>query len=115
LREVYGLRHVTFVHSLHVILHLVGPRKLFSAHRAREYFALVAFVVQEGVPLEAILVLERLQYVRFSAFQTFVDAFGHGGVPKQVQAAHRHLCQLFGRVAGRRGPSPDTPLDRCPQ
>jgi len=100
------------VHGLHVVLHLVGPRELLGAHRAREHLALVALVVEERVPLEAVLVLERLQYVRLGTFQTLVDAFGHGGVPEQVQPADRHLGQLLGRVAGRRGPPPDAPFDR---
>jgi len=103
------------VYGLHVVLHLVGSRELFGAHRAREHLALVALVVQERVPLEAVLVLERLQYVRLGALQTLVDALGHGGVPEQVEAAHRHLGELLGRVAGRRGPPPDAPLDGRPQ
>lgn len=115
MREIYGLWHVTLVHGLHVVFHLVRPRELFGAHRAREHFALMALVVQERVPLEAVFVLERLQYVSLGALQTLVDALGHGRIPKQVEAPDRHFRQLFGRVAGRRGSSPDAPLDWRPQ
>lgn len=115
LREVDGLWHVALMYGLHVVLHLVGPRELLGAHRAREHLALVTLVVEERVPLEAVLVLERLQYIRLGAFQTLVNAFGHGGIPEQVQAADRHLGQLLGRVARRRGPSPDAPLDGRPK
>jgi hypothetical protein len=94
-----------------VVLHLVGPRELLGADRTGEDLALVAFVVEEGVPLEAVLVLEGLLYVDLGALGALVDALGYRGVAKQIEPAHRHLRQLLGRVLGLGGgPATHAPL-----
>ena len=92
------LRHEAVVHGLHVVLHLVGPGEFLAADRAREHLPLVALVVEESVSLEAVLVLERLLYVELRALGALVDTFGYRGVTKEIQAAHRHLGQLFGWI-----------------
>ena len=97
------LGHEAVVDGLHVVLHLVGPGELFAANRAREHLPLVALVVEERVPLEAVLVLERLLYVELRALGALVDTLGYRGVTKEIQAADGHLGQLFGwilRVGG---------------
>lgn len=102
------LRHVAVVCSLHVVLHLVGPRELLAADRAREHFPLLPLMVQESVSLEWILVFESLLYVLFCAFGALVDSFVDGGVSEEVEASDGHFCELFGGVVGGGiGSSPD--------
>lgn len=60
-----------------MVLHFVGPRELFTADGARENLALTAFVIEEGVPLEAVLVLEGFDDVHLGAFNALVDAWGN--------------------------------------
>lgn len=48
----------------------------------------MALMVQERMPLEAVLVLERLLYVNLGTFRTLVHALVHTGVPEQVQSTH---------------------------
>lgn len=91
------------MHRLHVILHLVRPGELLAAHGAREHLSLMALVVEERVPLEAVFVFERLLDVEFRALGALVNALGYRGVTKEIQAAHRHLGQLFGGILGVRG------------
>lgn len=97
------LGHEAIVHRLHVILHLVRPGELLAADGAREHLSLVALVVEERVPLEAVFIFERLLDVEFRALGALVNALGYRGVTKEIQAAHRHLCQLFGGILGVRG------------
>lgn len=85
------LGHEAVVNSLHVILHFVGSREFLAAHRTGENFPLVAFVIEEGVPLEAVLVLEGLLNVNFGALRALVDALGYRSVAKKIKAPHRHL------------------------
>lgn len=75
-----------------MLLHLVGSGELLKADRAGEDLALLALVVEEGVPLEAILVLERLEDLHFVALEAAVGAVtGDLGVAQQVQSPHRHV------------------------
>lgn len=97
------LGHEAIVDRLHVVLHFVGPRELLAADGTGEDLALVALVVEERVPLEAVLVLEGLLDADLGALGALVDALAYRGVPKEVEPAHRHLGQLFGRVLGLGG------------
>lgn len=90
------------MHGFHVILHLVRPGELFAADRTREYLPLVALVVEERVPLEAVLVLKRLLYIELRALGALVNALGDRGVTKEIQTAYGHLRQLFRGVLGVR-------------
>lgn len=92
------LGHEAVVHGLHVILHFVRPGELLAAYRAREHLPLVALVIEESVPLEAVLVLERFLYVELRALGALINALGDRGVTKEIQPAHGHLGQLFGRI-----------------
>ncbi|EFA03848.1 hypothetical protein TcasGA2_TC013964 [Tribolium castaneum] len=94
--DVFG--HKTIVYSLHVIFHFVGSRELLLAHGARKHFALVSFVVEERVPLEAVLVFERLLDVHFGALRALIHALVDGGVAEEVEPPDGHLRQLLGGV-----------------
>jgi len=84
------------VNGLEVVLEFVGSRKLASAHQARKHLALVAFVVEVGVPLEAVLVLERPRHVLLLAGDAAVHALlRDGSVAEEIQAPDRHLLQLL--------------------
>lgn len=72
------------MHGLHVVLHLVGPRELFGAYRTREHLALMAFVIEERVPLEAVLVLKGLLDVEFGALGALIDALADGSVTEEI-------------------------------
>ena len=88
------------MNRLEVVFELVWPRKFTAADQAREDFALVTFMIEVGVPLEAVLVLKGPRHVILLARDAAVHAFlGDGSVAEQIQAADRHLLQLF-RVVG---------------
>lgn len=119
-RKKYLLRYHTFfghktvVHGLHVVLHLVRPRELLAAHRTGKDFSLAAFVIEEGVPLETILIFERFHDIGFRAFQTPVHAFIDARVPEQVETTYGHLGQLLGWIAARcRASSHTSSSRRC--
>lgn len=76
---------------LHVILHLVWPRKLLAADRTRKNLTLLALVIEECVSLKGVLVLEGLLNVFFCALSALVDAFRDGGIAKEVQPADGHF------------------------
>lgn len=89
-------RHGVVVNGLEVVLEFVGPWKLASAHQTWKHFALVAFVVEVGVSLEAVLVFERPRHVLLFARDATVHALlRNGSVAEEVQAANRHLLQLL--------------------
>lgn len=100
---------------LHVVLHLVRARELLVAHRAREHLARRALVIEERVPLEAVLVLERLLDVLFGTLGALVDALEDFRVAEQIQAAHRHLRQVLGLVVVRAGLSAAASALRLPR
>lgn len=105
------LRHEAVVHGLHVVLHFVGPGELLAADRTREHLSLVALVIEERVPLEAVLVLEGLLDVELRALGALVHALGDRRVAKEIQAADRHLGQLFSGILGvGRGATSHAPL-----
>lgn len=91
-------RHKTIVNRLHVVLHFVRSWEFFLAHRTREYFPLVAFVVQECVPLKTIFILKCLLYINFCTFCALIDALIYWRIPEQIQTSYRHFGQLFGRI-----------------
>lgn len=94
-----------------MILHFVGPGKLFRAHRTREHFPLLPLVIQEGVPLEAVFVFERFREVHFGALRALIYALVYRRVPEQIQPSHRHFGELLGGIlALRRHPAPDPSL-----
>lgn len=96
-----------------MILHLVRPRELLLTHRTREDLALLALVIEERMPLEAVLVFERLLHVHLCALRAMVDAVTNGRVAKEIEATYAHLRKLFGRVlALRRRPAACTSLHR---
>ena len=64
----------TVVDLFQVLFHLVRPRELLGAHRAREHFAGDALVVEERMSLEAVLVLEALKYLDLFTLNTSVGA-----------------------------------------
>lgn len=72
------------MHGLHVILHLVGPRELLGAYRTGEHLALMALVIEERVPLEAVLVLKGLLNVEFGALGALIDALADGSVTEEI-------------------------------
>ena len=85
---------------LQMLLHLVRPRELFLADDAGKHLPGSSLVIQESVPLEAVLVLKGPRHVILLARDAAVHAFlGDGSVAEQIQAADRHLLQLF-RVVG---------------
>ena len=72
---------------LQVLLHLVRPGELLLADHAGKDFPCGALVVQESVPLEAVLVLEVLADLDSLAFDAAVRAvWSQGCVPEEVQA-----------------------------
>lgn len=107
--KLHILSHVALVRGLQVVLHLVGSRELLSAHRAGEDLTLSALVVQEGVSLEAVLILERLLDILFSTLRTLIDALADHRVPKEIKSPHTHLGQLLGRIIGRTASLPADP------
>lgn len=98
--DVQG-RLVAVMCRLQVVLHFVGPRELFAAHRARKHLPLGALVVEKGVPLEAVLVLERLLDVFLGTFRALVDALADDRVPEQIEATHTHFGELFRGIVER--------------
>lgn len=68
--------------GFHVIFHFVWSRKLFAAHRTGKHFALRALVIEEGVPLKTVFVLERFLNVLFGALGALVDSFADFCVTK---------------------------------
>ena len=99
------------VHLLEVLLHLVRARELLLTNRAREHLPVGALVIEEGVPLEAVLVLKALDDLHLLALDAAVRAVaGDVRVLEQVEAAHAHVLQrlrvrarLRGEVAARAG------------
>lgn len=85
------LGHVAIVRRFHMILHFVGPGELLAAYGAGEHLSLLPLVVQEGVPLEWILVFERLLNVILCAFDALVDALVDWSVSKQVETPNGHF------------------------
>lgn len=76
------------MHLLQVLFHLVRARKLLRTDGAGENLPGDPLVVQEGVALEAVLVLEALKNLDLFAFDTSVGAvIGNEGVFEQVQPA----------------------------
>ena len=70
-----------------VLFHFVRPGKLLLADHAGEHFASGALVVQECVPLEAVLVLEVLADLDAFALDASVrSVWSQGGVAEEVQA-----------------------------
>lgn len=72
------------MHGLHVVLHLVRPRELLSAYRTGKYLALMALMVEECVPLEAVLVFKRLLDVELGALGALIDALADGSVTEEI-------------------------------
>ena len=73
-RRGFRLGDNTVVDLFQVLFHLVRPRELLGAHRAREHFAGDALVVEERMSLEAVLVLEALKYLDLFTLNTSVGA-----------------------------------------
>lgn len=92
------LRHETIVNRLHVVLHFIRPGEFLLADRTGEDLPLMPFVVEEGVTLEAVFILERFLYIDFCAFRTLIDALVYRRVPEQIQTPHGHFRQLFRRI-----------------
>lgn len=92
-----------------MVLHLVRSRELLAAHWTREDLALCPLVVQEGVSLETVLVLERLLDILFGAFRALIHAMADHGVLEEIQSAHTHLGQLLSRVFIRAAGLPADP------
>lgn len=86
--ELALFRHIALVRHFHVILHLIWPRELFPTHRAGEDFALRAFVVQEGVSLETVLVLECLLHVLLGTLGALVHSVLDACVAEEVETAN---------------------------
>ena len=75
-----------------MLFHLVRTRELLLADDTGKDLARGALVVEEGVPLEAVLVLEVLADLHALALDATVRAVGReGGVTKEVQPADGHL------------------------
>lgn len=110
---MHVLAHVALMGGLQVVLHLVGPRKLLAAHRTGKHLSLGALVVQKGMALETVLVLECFLNILFGAFRALVDTVADDGVFKEIQAAHTHLRQLLRGIfirAARFSADPSTDL-----
>jgi len=73
-RGGFRLGDNTVVDLFQVLLHLVRPGELLGADRAGEHLASDALVVEECVPLEAVLVLEALKYLDLFTLNTSVGA-----------------------------------------
>ena len=90
------LRDDAVVHLLEMLLHLVRAGELFSAHRAGEHLPLLALVIQEGVALEAVFVLETLLQLHLVALQAAVGTVaGDLRVFEQVEPANGHVLQTL--------------------
>lgn len=75
-----------------MLLHLVRPRELFLADDAGKHLPGSSLVIQESVPLEAVLVLEVLADLDALALDATVRSVrGQRGVSEQIEAANRHL------------------------
>jgi hypothetical protein len=75
-----------------MLLHLVRTRELLLADDAGKDLASGTLVIEEGVPLEAVLVLEVLADLHALALDAAVRAVGgEGSVAEKVQPADRHL------------------------
>ena len=91
-RAGVSLGNNTVVHLLQMLLHLVRTRKFFLAHWTWEHLTLLALMIQEGMALEAVLVLEGLQYLHLLTFKTPEGAITrHLCILQQVQPSHRHI------------------------
>ena len=92
------------MHLLEMLLHLVGAGELLGADRAGEHLPLLALVIQEGVALEAVLVLETLLQLHLVALEAAVGTVaGDLRVLEQVEPAHGHVLQALGLGAGLGG------------
>lgn len=91
--RVDGVRlgHVRFVGCLEVVLHFVRPGELLVAHRTGEDLPLGTLVVQEGVPLEAVFVLEGFLDVLLGTLHTLVYSVADAGISEEVQTSDGHL------------------------
>lgn len=67
-----------------MILHLVRTRELLAAYRAGKHFALMTLMIEERVPLEAILVLEGFLDVELGAFSALINALIDGSVTEEI-------------------------------
>ena len=98
------------MHLLQVLFHLVRPGKLLSTDGTGEDLSGDPLVVQEGVALEAVLVLEALKNLDLFAFDTSVGpVIGNEGVFEQVQSTDGHVGQRLGlgpRLGGQVTPGP---------
>lgn len=96
--DLIGLGHVRLVRRLEVIFHFVRPGELLVAHWTGEDFSLGTFMVQEGMSLEAVFVLEGLLYVFLGTFHTLVDSVADTSVTEEIQPTNGHLGQSFGLI-----------------
>lgn len=78
------LGHEAVMHGLHMILHLIWPRELLCAYWTGEYLALMTLMVEERMPLEAILIFKCLLNVKLGAFGALIDAFADGSITEQI-------------------------------
>ena len=93
-------RHGVVVDRFQMVFQFVGSGELATAHQTRKHLALVALMIEIGVSLEAVLILESARHVLLLAGYAAVHALlRDGSVAKQVQAADRHLLQLLRVVA----------------
>ena len=94
----------TVVDLLQMLLHLVWTRKLLLTHRTRKHFPVCPLVVEEGVSLEAVLVLEALVDLDLLTLDAPVAAVaGDVRVLEQVQPPDTHVTQRLGVSAWLRG------------
>ena len=75
----------TIMNLLQMLLHLVRTGEFFLTNRAGKYFSVSAFMIQEGVSLEAVFVLEALDNLDFLTLDTPVGAItGNVGILEQI-------------------------------
>jgi len=93
-------RHGVIVNCFKMVFQFIGSGEFTTTHQTREHLALVTLVIEIGVPLEAVLILESPRHVLLLAWDATVHAFlRDGSVAKQVQAADRHFLELLRVVA----------------
>lgn len=92
------------VHLLQMLLHFVWPGELLLTHGAGEHLPVVALVIEEGVPLETVFVLEALDNLDLFALNAPVGAIARDvGIFEQVEAPDTHVLEALGLCPGLRG------------
>lgn len=91
-------RDEAFMSRFHVILHFIRPGELLATYWTREHFTMFSFVVEEGVPLEAVLIFESLLDIFFRTFGALVYSFRYACIAEKIQASNGHFRKMLGLI-----------------